>query len=387
MFDTTTYFPTLTTKAGELLAYEHCYPEVKDGMVPIFTLTRYEDTETFADSAAALMSALKGRPAIVDFDPAPRTVTSLAEAAERRRRANLKRVESGGTAGRPRSERQLANDVARLQRTEVFNAGIAALMEPSAGPRRWLDLIASFPDLVPILRLVNEATLREQIAHVRSEGRRAAIRLRVGEPAHVAMVAACADALAEASESLILIVDSGNIWGRVDNSTADALDILRRLARAVGQGFATLTTVVVSTAFPRQPLRSVASTLSISDLSLHSQVAREFDIRLGDYGSLPNRNEDTPARGWFPHVDLVTAGSWQIFLYEENRNPLRYVTASSDAVGSEQWRERADCWGTSIIEQVSRGNQIIDGRKFTHPSPWLSVRINQHLTRMALRTR
>jgi hypothetical protein len=387
MFEEISYFPSLTTKAGELLAYEQSYSPVKDGLMPIFTLTRYGETESFADAAAALVGALEGRRAIVDFDPRPRKVTSLAEAAEQRRRKNLRKIESGGKEGRPRSERELANDAERLRRTESFNANLLDLLDPAVGPQRWLDLTGRFPELIPVLQLSGTEILRLQIQHVRQTGRVAAVRVRVQNPEEVEMAVACAGDIGASAPALVLILDVGNVWGRVDNATVGCAGVLRRIAQAVGQPFGLVTTVVVSTAFPRQPLRNVASVLPIADISLHERLAEEFAIRYGDYGSLPNRTDDTPARGFLPHVDLVTSSSWHVYLYEENRNARKYVDASQDAVRNGQWHNRAECWGSSIIEQVSRGNQVIEGRSFTHPSPWLSVRINQHLAQMVLRRR
>ncbi|MGO7421926.1 hypothetical protein ACCT09_18945, partial [Rhizobium ruizarguesonis] len=382
MFETTSYFPSLTTRAGELTAYEQCYAPVKDALVPMFTLTRYAETESLVDSAVALMVALDGRPALVDFDTRPRKVTSLAEAEERRRRANLRRVQSGEKEGRPRSQKELARDAERLRKTEAFNESLAGLAEPSRGPFRWLDLVGNFPELVPILRMVDAPTLRRQLEQTSLAGRSTAIRIRVSQAAEAAMVLQCADIIGSCAAHLVLVVDAGNIWGRVDNAVANAMDVLRRIEAEVGEKFADLTTVVLSTSFPRQPLRTMPSILPISDLTLHARIAEAFDIRLGDYGSLPNRTEDTPARGWFPHVDLVTPDHWHVSLFENNRDAKKYVDASKAIVSKSEWAHRAQCWGASVIEQVSRGDQIIDGKSFTHPSPWLTVRINQHLSQI-----
>jgi hypothetical protein len=387
MFDLVSYFPALTTRAGELAAYQQSLSAVRDALVPIFTLTRYAETKSLADSAAALIDALEGRPAIVDFDIRPRPVTSLAEAEERRRRTNLRRVQAGQNASRPRSDRQLAGDAERLRRTEAFNRELASLVEPSQGPRRWLELLHELPELVPVLRMVDARNLRQQLELMGGAGRAAAIKIRATEAYETSMVLECADLISSSAERLVLIVDVGNVWGRVDGSVMNVLDVLRRLQADI-EGFDHLTMVVLSTAFPRQPLRSMPSALPISDLDIHRRISEEFQIRLGDYGSLPNRTEDTIARGWFPHVDLVTPDHWHVALYENNRDASKYVDASRDIVGDTvRWRRRAQCWGTSIIEQVALGDQIIDGKSFTHPSPWLTVRINQHLSQMALRTR
>lgn len=384
MFENASYFPALTTRAGELGAYQQCYDPVKDAMIPIFTLTRYAETESLIDSAGALVEALGGRRSIVDFDGRPRPVTSLAEAAERRRRKNLKRVEAGQDESRPRSERELANDAERLRRTEAFNRELSDFLDPSQGPSRWLQLLGGFPELVPVLRLIDEESLRIQLQSMIDEGRECAIRIRANEAVDRSAVMGCADLVASHADRIVMIVDAGNIWGRVDASTADVLDVLRQLRAAIGAGFDRLTMIVLSTAFPRQPLRSVSSILPINDLDLFRSVSEEFEIQYGDYGSLPNRVDDSMARGFLPHVDLVTPDSWHVALYENNRDFSKYVNACVDIMAKAAWSRRADCWGTSIIEQVSRGDLTVAGRKFTHPAAWLTVRINQHLSQMAL---
>ncbi|MFK0209202.1 hypothetical protein [Agrobacterium sp. NPDC090283] len=384
MFESATYFPALTTRAGELGAYDQCYDPVKDSIVPIFTLTRYAETESLVDSAEALMEALGGRRSIVDFDGRPRPVTSLAEAAERRRRENLKRVATGRNETRPRSERELANDAQRIRRTEAFNRELSDLLDPAQGPSRWLQLLRGVPELVPVLRLIDVQSTRVQLQSMIDEGRECAIRLRVNEAADRSAVLGCADLVTTHADRLVLIVDAGNIWGRADASTADVLNVLRQLRAGIGEGFDRLTKIVLSTAFPRQPLRNVSSVLPIKDLDLFRSVAEEFEIRFGDYGSLPNRVEDSMARGFLPHVDLVTPDSWHVALYENNRDFSKYVNACVDIMAKATWAQRADCWGTSIIEQVSRGNLTVAGKKFTHPAAWLTVRVNQHLSQMAL---
>lgn len=384
MFENTSYFPALTTRAGELGAYQECYDLVKDSIVPIFTLTRYAETESLVDSAEALMEALGGRRAIVDFDGRPRPVTSLAEAAERRRRENLKRAAAGRDESRPRSERELANDARRLRRTEAFNRELSDLLDPGQGPSRWLQLLGGFPELVPVLRLIDQQSLRVQLQSMIDEGRECAIRIRINEAVDSSVVLACADLVASHADRLVMIVDAGNIWGRADTSTAEVLDIFRQLRAGIGERFDRLTKIVLSTAFPRQPLRSLSSVLPIMDLGFFRRVAEEFEIRFGDYGSLPNRVDNSIARGFLPHVDLVTPDSWHVALYENNRDFSKYVNASVDIMADSAWKRRAECWGTSIIERASLGDLIIDGWKFTHPAAWLAVRINQHLSQMAL---
>lgn len=64
MFDEIQYFPALSTRTHEQLAYAKCSPSVKDRMVPIVTLTRYDKEETLEETASILLNDLGGRSAI-----------------------------------------------------------------------------------------------------------------------------------------------------------------------------------------------------------------------------------------------------------------------------------------------------------------------------------
>ena len=379
------YFPSISTRVGEISAYDRCDEATKDLITPIVTLARYKVTESFAEAATALVAGLEGRPAVVDFDPIPRLVTSAAEALERRERSNLIRLKSGRKAARPRSAKELANDAERTRKTEAFNLNLRSLLDPLAGPYAWLELTRAFPELTPALRLANREVLRGQLEFMGRAGRRAAVRVRVDELKEVEAFQANLAVIAANAGAVDLILDADNIWGRTRTSTEKVASLLERVEKAAAARMSELRVIVLSTSFPKVALKGVESVLQIEDLALHETLRRRFDIQYGDYASLPNRTEDVIARGWFPHVDLVTDDEWHIELVEENRNAAGYVTAAEAIVAKPQWRERADCWGSRIIAEVSGGAQIVDDKKYTHPSPWLTVRMNQHLTKMALR--
>jgi|GEM_PF-5473911 len=151
MFDGVQYFPALSTRAHEQLAYAKCPSTVKDRMVPIVTLTRYNKEETLEETASILLNDLDGRFAIVDFDPLPREMTSAEESAERRRRRDEVRAASSQKQPRPRSTRELASDAERRRKTNAFNGDINKLTDPRHGPIRWVEMIVSATNSPPCL--------------------------------------------------------------------------------------------------------------------------------------------------------------------------------------------------------------------------------------------
>jgi hypothetical protein len=114
------YFPCLSTKAFEFLAYEKSDDGVKDRCFPIVMLTRHRKAESFQDAAGFLLSALGDHPAIVDFDPTPIDVTSAAEAERDRQRRSAARVATGGDPIKDRSDKQRTANQRDRARREAF---------------------------------------------------------------------------------------------------------------------------------------------------------------------------------------------------------------------------------------------------------------------------
>ncbi|QRM45774.1 hypothetical protein [Rhizobium sp. BG4] len=356
------YFPSISTRVGEFLAYDLCDAAIKDAMMPIVTLTRYEETESFADAAHALVGGLDGRPAIVDFDAKPRIVTSAAEAVERRRRAAIRRAAAGQNPARPRSERELANDAERTRKTVAFNDNLQRLLDPKTGPTAWLEMTRALPELTPVVRLLDRESLWGQLDFMSDAGRRSAIRVRVDERLEVDLVVSVAEIIRSNVGSIDLIVDADNIWGRSDLALAKASSLLERLETEIGDRFAELRIILLSTSFPKVALKTVPNVLRIEELILLENLGRRFDVHFGDYGSLPNRTEDVIARGWFPHVDLVTRDRWHIELIEVNRSAAGYIAAAGAIRAKPEWRERADCWGAGSSIRSRRGSRLSKAR-------------------------
>ncbi|WP_074061602.1 beta family protein [Rhizobium etli] len=385
MFDGRPYFPAMSTRVHEEFAYSKCPDDVKDAMVPIVTLTRYAKGETLLETATVLLEDLGSRPAIVDFDPEPKPTTSVEEATERRRRREITRAAAGQKAGRPRSEKELANDEKNRKKTEAFNRHIIELTDPTHGAVRWVDMISDLPQLIPVLRATSSEQISSQLEIVKRKGTRGAFRIKPGDAGQVAAFFQAVRYIRESAGSLLVIVDVEDIRGRFRAASAASTDFLSRLYEGLGDDVDRLETVLLSNSFPKTSLKDMPRRLEIEELGLHREISKTFSVGYGDYMSIPPRTSSiVAANGWFPHVDLVASNAWHICLYENNSDQTKYVAAAKDTTESDQWASRADCWGTSIIERVAEGDLTIDGKKFTTPTAWLSVRANQHITQMAL---
>ena len=389
MFDEIQYFPALSTRTHEQLAYAKCSPSVKDRMVPIVTLTRYDKEETLEETASILLNDLGGRSAIVDFDALPRAITSLEEAAEQRRRKQAVRAASGEKPTRPRSEKELANDAERRRKAQAFNDDINKLTHPLHGPIRWVEMISEFPELLPIFGHGTPDLIRNQLNIISRKGTNGALRIDPRHPYASSAIPGSIGAIRDHAEALVMIVDLKSMRGEYTDAKAAATSFLTEFYRDLGGEAESLTVVLLSNSFPvaKTSLKDLSRTLTMDELRLHEEVSRTFSsVRYGDYMSVaPRRSSSKGGNGWFPHVDLVAPDAWHIVLYESNSDKAKYIKAATDTVSGPNWRNRADCWGTSVIARVDADKTLeIDGKKFTSPTGWISVRANQHLTQMVL---
>ncbi len=389
MFDGIQYFPALSTRAHEQLAYAKCSADVKDKMVPIVTLTRYGNEETLEETATILLSDLDGRAAIVDFDPVPRPTTSKEEAAERRRRKQEAKAKLGQPPSRERSEKELASDEERRRKATAFVGDIGKLTDPINGPLRWVDMMSEFPDLVPVLRHDNPRLIGPQLDIVARKGTASALRLNPRELSASVAIKENIRVIRDHLNTLMVIVDLQNIRGDYTTSLEAAKSFLAQLYEGLDNEAEKLDLVLLSNSFPtsKNSLRDMPRTLSMDEVKLFKEISGTFPVRYGDYMSVAPRRGSSKGggNGWFPHVDLVEKTAWQICLYEDNSDEMRYIDASTDTAEGPYWSRRAPSWGTEIIETISVEKALkIQGKQFTTPTSWISVRANQHLTQMAM---
>ncbi|MCG7392894.1 beta family protein [Microvirga sp. ACRRW] len=372
------YFPCFSTSPFELRAYLECSDQVKDSMTPIVTLTRQRGAATIEDSFEVLGNAAGGRRMIVDFDAAPKTVATAAEAAERRRQRARAREELGLKPTRPRSERELARDEEGRRATEAFNAHIGGL----EGSASWISLALKWQGMIPIVRLGSQESVAVQIRAAARSSSPLAFRVAADDERTLQLAARGIAQMTDPSGS-VLIVDGGYVRSSIRDAANRIDQALRSMQAQLGEAFHTIDKVVVSGSFPTTSLRDFPRMLAMDEHDVFASVNGTWDVRYGDHASLPRREPRAGGNGWFPHVDLVLGTSWRIELEESNSDPGAYIRCAATTFKSPEWSRRTDCWGTSVIEQVAQGDLRVNGAKFGAPAPWISVRVNQHITRMA----
>jgi hypothetical protein len=381
------YFPCMSTKAFEFLAYEKSGDDVKDRCLPVVTLTRAGKGESFAEAAEILLAALGQRPAIVDFDPTPLEVTSAAEAEKNRQRRSAKRVGSGGKPIKDRSEKQLAAEQRDRERKDAFNDHLAMLGDSQKGPLSWIRIVAKYPSLMPSIRLDTPDNVARQVALATELGCGSAFRVNLKEPDTVSVFLRALPMMGGwPGDSAILLVDAGYVRNKVPATSEAVGDFLGRLKRATGAAFDAITIVLISNSFPKDSLKDYPEVVTMGEVALHRAVCRDWKVGYGDYMSVAKRPKGSGSNGWYPHVDLAQPESWLIKVDLEKNDPQGFVRSASALMAETvAWQARERCWGTSVIEAVRGGTLKVDGTSFTVPGPWLSVRANQHLALMARR--
>jgi hypothetical protein len=329
------------------------------------------------------MNALGGRDAIVDFDPTPVEITSAAEAEADRARRSAKRVQTGGKPIKERSEKQLVRDQSDRDGKEAFNRHLSALGDPVHGPALWIETIARFPSLIPTVRLTSSASIAQQIAYASELGCGCAVRVRLKEPADAINFFNALPSINSWPAKSFLLVDAGYVRNKVPANSGAVKAFLERAKASMGDLFHRVTVVLLSNSFPKDSLKDYTEVIGMGEVELYRAVANDYHISYGDYMSVAKRPKGSGSNGWYPHVDLVEEDSWRIKLDMTKDDPKGFVRSATALIGDPAWKSREHCWGTTVIEAVREGQLKVDGTSFTVPGPWLSVRANQHLARMA----
>lgn len=379
-----TYFPCFSTRPFEFMAYSRCADQVKDSILPVITLTRQSEAESYSATLDLVSEASDGRPVIVDFDTIPRPVTSEEEAAAIRRQKAAKLKAQDGKPPRERTAKELARYAELRRQTEQFNNHLRGLMDPLDGSTAWIGMATARPGIVPVVRLVSADAVDAQIQAVNATSVSVAFRIDPANSLQVALAGRGIAALRK-PESCFLVLDTGYVRNRAPMAAASTEAALRSLRNAAGEAFETSRRILVSGSFPSSSLRELPRVLPMEERLVHDRVSGSWAVEYGDHASLPIKSTRKGGNGWFPHVDLTIDGHWRIELEERNSDRTGYSRCALATVNSGDWATRTECWGTSVIEKVAEGSTAVGNVKFVVPGPWIAVRANQHISRHAAR--
>lgn len=342
------YIPLLKTTDAELKAYAQLSEVCKQGITPVFELTKSRKTKLEADG---------------NIDKRMSQIRELVE------------------------DRKFILDLTAHE--DMVNYQIEELLDEDGGFSNWRDFLVKHNDLniVPAVHLnpdePNETIrLLEWLEQNYAEF---ALRLEPSDPDFKEYFEIINRAQFT-SRKLTVILDAQYV-------TRDNLDEVRRDCESViehGKSISGLTRyVVLSSSFPKSVVghttecRDDKGRITKLEPLLYEGVKTavaadaSVDVIYGDFASVhPVRNMQGGG-GWVPRVDFPLDDA---FIYTRvRRNEGGYVEAARRMVNNPEYK-RFDAWGCDEIESAARGTP-----GGLSPSYWIAARINMHITKEVTR--
>lgn len=345
MFDLarTRYLPVIRSRAAELKGFNELSDGVKDAIVPVVEYTKSRRTKKNLDGATSVCvtsieTSLNGRPYIAD-------VTTLPS---------------------------------------LTNAETEKLLDQDNSFRNWRTFVTTSlgSNCIPIVHLTSPLSAKSITVQCETLARKCGyVAVRV--PPDYDEIPVLLETLSKAMGGLdrvILICDAGFV-NRV-NFTAVVAQAAATL-REFGSGF--YRRAIASSGFPSSVVlpdygKDEYGKFALLEVAL-SQALRSSealdDVLHGDYALIHPADFAGTVTNWVPRVDVPLDSD--LFYYRYRRAVGGYVKAAEKALADPSYLA-LDCWGHRNI--VSAGAGSPQGKS---PAHWISVRVNFHISRQALR--
>lgn len=350
------YFPIIKTTDAELKAYSFLNDEVKDGILPIFELTRSRRSKYNPDADVnkridKLKEDVVNRPFILDL-----TVEQTLSNAQIDEMLNTPK--------------------------EGFALWVAFIKELLEQELNVIPMINFHPDVIE--------DVEKEIDSLNSLSEYLAFRVSINEPDaidYINQILAMFD-----MEKLILILDGEFIELDDKYDTGDKSDYFSVFLDQIDANFDATKLKALICAFSSFPSAVNDSnniygnynygSFPISEIITNNELLKEYKyVRYGDYGSVhPIRYEGFGR--WVPRVDFMDNDKFYYYRYQ--RDDDGYITAANEVVLDSNYNiiNEIDTWGDQEIAAADMGAP--NGRS---PSHWIAVRINLYITRQYLRLR
>lgn len=341
------YLPALRTRDSELKAYEHLSAQVKESLLPVFELTRSRRSKSNPDGSVL------------------RTVERLATLALKLPFiADITSLDSQG------------------------NAETAALLDPADGFRNWCDFVATHlpSGCIPVVHLTDPFDMGEffgQYARLKKHSNAVALRVPTDYVDVASLAAALLPIQGRADGGcIVLLVDDGYV--KQGEASASALRCMK-----IANAFAGKVDLVapLTSSFPNSVTApGFGGGDAYGEFRLE-EVAISDEMKMwglpgarvvhGDFGLIHPFDFEGTVTNWVPRVDvpLTTTG----YYYRYRRPAGGYNLAAALAVRDPKYAQ-LNCWAHDMIAAAAGGKP--EGRS---PSFWISVRVNYHLNRQAVR--
>lgn len=340
------YIPIIKTTDAEIKGYRYLSDEVKKDTLPLFELTRSRPVKGFPTGdihrrMGQLREYTKGNPFILDLT----------------------------------KHEDLANDQ------------IEALIDDTNGFHEWRHFLSRYRDMniIPMLHLYPDAidTFLEFVRLTGQDYERFAFRVGLEtSPAELSLYMKELSSCLDIKSRLILIVDADFVdENNIDDKKELALSLVNT-ALDFSIGHISLN----SSSFPfsvlkRKGSRDDEGVMDMLELALFSyissQIADDDPVKYGDYAGVHPIRYTIGGGNWVPRIDQTLQTQ---YIYKRfRRHDGGYIKAAKKLVEWNEYFSDLDCWGVDQIIKAS--NEKPEGKS---PSFWISVRLNQHITRLSM---
>lgn len=329
---TNRYYPTISLRRGEMLAFEKLPPSEKQKMLPVILLAPWLNSIKFENSINIIKKCVGDQPIIVDLD---------------RHYASSSPLES--------------------------RAYFWSLMEPKEGPGRWMDLVTAHENYIPCLQIrnVEDHLVNSQIEWANKLGRGYCIRFERDISGSLDIDFALLERTV--SDDCLFILDFG--YGDfTDESASEAHSVIEKIFEISPEAKVTVTRANFPNDFTEydnfEKSQPIASRQMFS--SLQAQFGN-YNIFYGDWASTKPRTYDGHGSPPLPRIDYPTARRWIMARSKEQNWSLQ--DAAIRITRLPEWDQHPKVWGTGMIEKTALG---LPGGIKTHPDV-IAARINIHL--------
>lgn len=333
-FDEYKYYPSLRTRAAEILGLEKLSYQVKEKILPIITLGKWPRNEEIQTSFDKAINAMEGLPFILD--------------------------------------------VTKEEKHHCLSS--KSLLSPEDNFSNWRSFCLQKENVIPIIQMPDNAKLREIVQQARmieKEKGRVAFRIK-NINTDVTKVISSLISLDNPERSIVFI-DLGYVRGTVPIVASAAITAINQLRNEIPE----LIISVLTTSFPNSVTNFCRENanygyIDMLERELYQSIGGKNVVIYGDHSSIHSVVYDDMGGRYVPRIDIALDDAW----YFERRpgvDSQGYIDAAKSILLKYPEYNENTSWGALMIRNAAKGD--ISG--MGSPAKWIAVRVNQHITRQS----